>query len=199
VSVTKLSSVSRLSPVSCRSNAPFLTPPQNLFCATFPSLNFLPGIPFLVQLSRDLNYPIPGYGMPRGPVQGSVTSTHASCHEATSRNILIGPTPFPLPHPSLSSSCRRSNGRRADLRGGDHAPSFIRSNLNGVPHIVRMTTRHALVTATSCSLQPCHCAAIHLMWKVCLQGASAGSSLVACTHPKGPRKVLYYSAGGFPR
>jgi len=202
VSITKLSSVSRVSPVSCCSNAPFLTPPQNLFCTTFLS-EFLPRTPLLVQLSRDLNCPIPGCVMPHGPVQGSVTSTHATpTHhptsvQATSSNRRIGLAPFPLPHPALSSSCRRSNGRRTDE---DHAPSFIRSNLNGVPHTVRMPNV-SRSCATSCSLQLRHCAAIYSfpcrMWKICLQDASAGSSVVARTHPKGLQKVQFYGAGGF--
>jgi len=58
VSITKLSSVSRVSPVSCCSNAPFLTPPQNLFCTTFLS-EFSPKdtVPRSVEPRPQLSYP----------------------------------------------------------------------------------------------------------------------------------------------
>ena len=49
--------------------------------------------------------------------------------------------------PISPSPCLQWNGLRADLSGEGHAPRFVRNCLNGVTHIVCMTTRHALPTA----------------------------------------------------
>ena len=148
MSITKLSSVSRVSPVSC-SNAPFLTPPQNLFCTTFPSLNFLSRTSFLVQLSRDLNYPIPGCMMPHGPVQGSVTSTHASCYKRSGdlEKQTYWPCTFPPTSPLTLILLPAIERTTSGLEGRRPCATVYQQHLNSVPHIVRMPTPHALVTA----------------------------------------------------
>ena len=126
------------------------------------------------------NYPIPGFVMPRRPVQDPSTSQHPT-------RQTYWPYTFPLPHPALSSSWR-SNGLRADLREEDHAPSFIRSTLNGVPHIVCMTTRPPLLLLL---LQLRHCAITHSflwgMWKVMLH-----TSHVPCSQNFAPPASSYH-------
>jgi hypothetical protein len=62
----------------------------------------------------------------------TIDPRYATTVQTILRNRRVGPsTPSLLPHHALSPSCRRSNGLvRADLRGEDHVPSLISSNLN---------------------------------------------------------------------